>query len=330
MGDSLAERRRHASTAEALKSANRTARCPACGTTLVLRRSGRPPLCFKCLTKKASPRRLVLPTRHLTGSEDAELRCWLEARLYALSETDSSQWPSPSRAGAIHRTQEGADRWRVSTGWSVRHKLQLFADFHDSAKQRGWTHDSPLSDAMQAFSETPSFPLLLRTARRLVELGGFGALTPSPHRRPAVKGSTDRAAQRRGVREALKASSTCPFCGRAKRGLAAHIAAKHGKARLAPGMLEAALRDVPRPQPAGRPAPSQANGPRAGVPCACPVCGEIQEDLAQHLMVAHGYHRYGCPKCTRTCLTPPQEQIVCRSCRTRFIASTNREADQRL
>jgi hypothetical protein len=256
------------------------------------------------------------------------VRSLLEARLTALSETDSSQWPSPSRAGAIYRTQEGADRWRSSSGWTAHHRLRVFADLHESAKQRGFIGDRHLDDTMSAFSQTPSFGLLLRTACRLVQLGGVGALAPRPQPDGALKDPAEDAAQHARARGAVQGNGKCPFCGRVKRGLAAHIAAKHRRARLTPEILEASRPDPARGRAVApaRPVSAQPNASRAVAASACPLCSGKHADLAQHLMDAHKYRRYACPRCARTCLTLPNDEIVCEGCRRRFSASANREA----
>jgi hypothetical protein len=316
-----------------VKKSGRHRRCARCGVEIAWR-SGIG-LCASCYCRDSEPQ-TALPATSLTKSERAKLKRALELQLSATAETDSSQWPSPSRAGAVFHTSAGADRLQSGAGWSRYHLLQRCAAFDESAKQRGFAQDGILAQAIEGFSDAPTFAGLFKVAVRLVELGGLAALDPPPKRIQATtlpnlearrQASERRAGRGHAPRVVLK---KCPHCGRVKAGLEDHIAAKHSSAAKASAPSNIAIRaESGKRERVGNPSRAYSKAAKPSETWSCPVCREPQDNLENHLIHEHEYQRYSCPSCARTCLTTKRSVVECGGCSTEFTATESHRAIDR-
>lgn len=304
----MAKRSKRLRRAEsAPKAPVRKALCSSCRSSWVLLGPGRKGLCNRCLDQRSQGARAELPASPLTAEQSAYVRHFIDVRLAARRETDSSQWPSPKKIGAIHHSQEGADRARVGSSGTAWHRVQLFADFYESAKRRGLLEDGLLCAAIRAFDDAPTEAHLFQTGKRIVELGGLGALTPPPRSRRELayaRPAPQHADQQRRRRRSKPS---------------------RGKQPLSPPSTSSPTHTLGGTAP---PRPVTSNGPALTPPSplnsaskyTCPLCSAKTAEVAEHLRTAHHYRRYACPQCRATTLTVPGENISCE-CGIRFDAS---------
>jgi hypothetical protein len=116
------------------------------------------------------------------------------------------------------------------------------------------------------------------------------------------------------------AKRVCPFCGKRKVGLEAHIAAKHGGAmpsRTTPSTLKPVLVEAAPP-----PSPTRQKKAPVAKKRSCPICAEKYTRLSQHLSQAHDKVLTECPWCFAESVTKKAGKRRCGECGKAFTLGT--------